>query len=137
MSNENVEVIRQANTAFNSADSEALFALFDPEFEFSDHLPLPDVAQTARGADEARAVIDAWREGFVGFEADVEEYVDLGDFVVAVTRWRFLSRDQNVELTWRGAEAYQLRAGKIIWTEQGFSDRQAAIDAVERRRDGS
>jgi ketosteroid isomerase-like protein len=134
MSKENVEIIRQANAAFNSGDSEALFAMLDPEIEFSDHLPLPDVAQPARGHDEARAVLDAWREGFVGFEAEIDEYVDLGDFVVTVTHWHFLSRDRNVELTWRGAEAFQLRDGKILWTEQGFASRQAAIDAVERRR---
>ena len=135
MSTEQVEVVRQANVAFNSGDYDGLQALFDPEIEFVDHLPLPDVAQSARGTNEMRALLDAWREGFAGFEADVEEYVDLGDFVIAVTRWSFVSRDKNIELEWSGAEAWQLRHGKIVWGQAGFLDRQAAIDAVEHRRD--
>jgi ketosteroid isomerase-like protein len=134
VSEENVEVIRRANAAFNSVDNEAMLALFDPEIEFVDHLPLPDIAEAGRGTDEMSAAIAAWREGFVGFQADVEEYVDLGDFVVAVTRWHFVSRDENVKLDWRGAEAYEIRQGRMVWAEMGFRDRQAAIDAVEQRR---
>lgn len=98
MSEDNIEVIRKANAAFNSGDYDSLVALFDPEVEFVDHLPLPDAAQPARGPDELRALLDAWGQGFVGFEADVKEYVDLGDFVVAVTRWRFVSRAERIEL---------------------------------------
>jgi ketosteroid isomerase-like protein len=135
VSRENVELVRRANTAFNSGDYDGLQALLDPEIEFVDHLPLPDVAQSAHGTDEIRALLDAWREGFAGFEADVKEYVDLGDFVIAVTRWRFVSRDTNIELERSGAEAWQLRHGRIVWGLAGFIDRQAAIDAVERRRD--
>ena len=85
---ESVGVIRSANAAFNAGDYDELMSLFDPEIEFVDHLPLPDVAQAAHGTDAVRAVLEAWTHGFAGFQADVEEYVDLGEFVVCVTRWR-------------------------------------------------
>ena len=83
MSQENVEVIQRMNAAFNAGNYDAFVSLLDPEVEIVDHLPLPDVAQTARGPGEVRAVLDAWKQGFTGFEGHVGEYVDVGDFVVA------------------------------------------------------
>ena len=133
MTEEAVEIIRRANAALNARDYDALVALFDPAIEFVDHLPLPDVAQAARGSVEARAILDAWSRGFAGFEADVEEYVDLGDFVVCATSWRFVSIDEGIELGWRGAEAWQVRDGKIIWGQAGFADKRAALVAVDER----
>ena len=94
---------------------------------------MPDVAQAARGSDETRAILDAWSRGFAGFEADVEEYVELGDFVVCATSWRFVSRDEGIELDWRGAEAWQVRDGKIVWGQAGFPDKRAVREAVEER----
>jgi hypothetical protein len=35
---------------------------------------------------------------------------------------------------WRGAEAHQLRAGKVAWSAAGFRDVQEAIDAVRELR---
>jgi ketosteroid isomerase-like protein len=134
MSNEAVEIIRRMNAAFNARDYDALSDFYDPEAEFVDHLPLPDLAQAGHGPAELRAVLDAWSQGFTGLEAHVEEYVDLGDFVVAVTRWRFVSRDERIELDWKGAEAYQLRSGKVVWSQAGFRDKRAALDAVDGRR---
>jgi hypothetical protein len=60
--------------------------------------------------------------------------VDLGDFVVCVTKWKFVSRDKGIEMEWPGAEAYQIRDGKIVWSESGFRDRDAALDAVAQRK---
>jgi ketosteroid isomerase-like protein len=134
MTSPNVEVIRCLNTAFNAGDGEALQALIDPDVEFVDHLPLPDVIQEAHGIAQLTKVIEKWREGFVGFRADVVEYIDMGDYVVCSTRWNFVSRDEGVQLDWPGAEAYQVRDGKLIWSAQGFRDAPAAVEAVELRK---
>jgi len=133
MSQENVEVIRRINAAFNAGEYDVMAEFFDPEADFVDHMPLPDVAPSAHGRNEIRAVLDAWRHGFRGFEGHVVEYVDLGDFVVAVTNWRFVSRDKGIEMEWNGAEAWQLRDGKVIWGEAGFRDKDAALEAVGLR----
>ena len=121
------------NAAFNSGEYDAMLELYDPEAEFVDHMPLPDAASSVRGREELRAVLDAWRDGFRGFEAYVIEYVDLGDFVVCVTRWRFVSTDEGVEMEWSGAEAWQVRDGKAVWGQAGFRDKDAALEAVGRR----
>ena len=137
VSSSDVEVIRRLNAAFNAGDYEAFQRLLDRDVEFVDHLPLPDVAQEARGVEEVRTVLEQWREGFSGFRAEVEEYIDCGDHVVCATRWRFVSRDRGIEMDWRGAEAHQVRDGKLVWSAVGFRDVQAAIDAVEQRQTGT
>ena len=131
MTDQAIDTIRKANAALNARDYEALFALLDPEIEFVDHMPLPDAAQAASGPEEIRTVLHAWRDGFAGFEAHVEEYIDLGDFAVCTTSWRFVSKDKRIELEWRGAEAWQVRNGKIGWGQAGFPDRAAALEAVQ------
>ena len=137
MSEEAVDIIRRANAAFNSGDQEGMRALLHPEMEFVDDMPLPDVAQRAHGQGEMLALIAAWAEGFVGFQADIHEYTDLGQFVVCTTNWHFVSRDEGIELEWRGAEAWETRDGKIIWGQAGCRDKQSAIEAVEARAGGA
>jgi hypothetical protein len=129
----NVDVIRRLNTAFNANDLEALQRLLDPAVEFVDHLPLPDIQASARGVEELTSVLDHWRAGSAGFQAEVVEYVDLGDYVVCSTRWKFKSRDDAIEIDWPGAEAYQVRDGKLVWSAAGFRDAASAIKAVEER----
>jgi ketosteroid isomerase-like protein len=130
----NVDVIRRLNAAFNAGDLDAFQSLISPDVEFVDHLPLPDVAQEAHGVDEVTEVLEQWREGFSGFRAEVVEYIDLDDYVVCSTRWMFTSRDGGIQLDWRGAEAHQVRGGKLVWSAAGFRDVPAAIQAVEQRQ---
>lgn len=136
MSDSNVEVIRRLNAAFNAGDNVTYAALVAPDAEFVDHLPLPDVASEGQGPDEMVKVLEQWREGFVGFRADVQEYIDLGDYVVCSTQWHFTARDSAIQTDWPGAEAHQIRDGKLIWSAVGFRDVQEAMKAVEERRAG-
>ncbi|HXB14378.1 MAG TPA: nuclear transport factor 2 family protein [Solirubrobacteraceae bacterium] len=134
MSDATVAVIRAMNDAFNARRYEEMMELWAPDADFIDHLPLPDVPAELRGHEQMRSVLERWNEGFKVFEGDVEEYVDLGDYVVAVTSWRFVSTDEGIETRWRGAEAWQVREGRVVWGQTGFLDRRAAVEAVAERR---
>ena len=134
VSGANVDVVRRLNSAFNAGDWDGFSELLDPEVEFVDHMPLPDVQASARGVGELKSVLEHWREGFSGFYAEVLEYLDLGDYVVCLTRWTFRSRDKEIELTWTGAEAHELHNGRLVWSAAGFPDKSAAIEVIERRR---
>jgi SnoaL-like domain len=129
----NVDVIRRLNAAFNANDLDTFQSLLDSGVEFVDHNPLPDVRASARGVEDVTSVVEHWRKGFTGFHAEVGEYLDLGDYVVCSTRWRFTSRDHAIELDWIGAEAHQVRNGKLVWSAAGFRDSAAAIQAIEER----
>jgi ketosteroid isomerase-like protein len=134
MSEAEVAVIRAMNAAFNAGRDEEMLSMWAPDADFSDHLPLPDVPPSLRGTDQMRSVLARWREGFKVFRGEVEEYVDLGEYVVAVTNWRFVSAGEEIETLWPGAEAWQVRDGKVVWGRTGFLDRDAAVRAVAERR---
>jgi ketosteroid isomerase-like protein len=134
MPQENVEIVRRWNAAFNRGDYDTFARFLHPEVEFVDHMPLPDAAESGHGVDQFRAILDQWREGFTGFHAEVEEYLDLENYVVCATRWTFISRDEQIKLEWRGAEAHELRDGQVLWSAAGFRDKTAALEAVEKRR---
>src|SRR5581483_4520455 len=133
MSDSEVAVIRAVNAAFNAGRYEEMFELYAPEAEITDHLPLPDVPPSPRGREELRSVMETWRTGFKVFQGEVEQYVDLGEYVIAVTEWRFVSTDEGIETRWRGAEAWQVRDGRVVWGQLGFRDREQALAAVEQR----
>jgi hypothetical protein len=78
-------------------------------------MPLPDVPRSAHGPDEMRAVLDAW------------SHVDLGEFVVTVTKWKFVSRDKGIEIEWPGAEASQIRDDRSSGTRRGFGTRSPPL----------
>lgn len=133
MSEQSVLVVKRLNAAFNEGEYETLVALLAPDAELLDHTPLPDGAASAEGRDEMLATLKHWRAGFEGFHCDVEQYLDRGDFVVAVSRWRFVSRETGIATEWPGAEAYEIRHGHVVWGEVGLRDKGAALAAIERR----
>src|SRR4051794_6797914 len=102
MSEAEVAVIRAMNAAFNAGRDEEMLQMWDPDADFTDHIPLPDVPPSLRGWDELRPVLERWREGFKVFRGETEQYVDLGEYVVAVTNWRFVSAGEEIETCWRG-----------------------------------
>jgi limonene-1,2-epoxide hydrolase len=134
MPSPNIEVIQRLNAAFNADDWDEFQSMLHPQVEFVDHMPLPDVAGSATGVDEVRTVLEHWREGFSGFEAEIQEYRGMGDYVVCSTRWNFVSRDGAVELEWPGAEAHEVQDGLVVWSAVGFPEVSAAVEAVERRQ---
>jgi ketosteroid isomerase-like protein len=136
VSEENVELIRRLNALCNAGDYEAMTGFFAPDADIVDYTPLADMPSSVRGHDEMRALLDAWTEGFSGFTAEMLDAEDRGDFVVASTRWRFVAADTGIETTWTGAEAWEIRAGKVVWAQVGFRDREGAVAAVRSRRGG-
>ena len=85
MSQENVENVRRAYTAFNDGDLETALGFFDPDIEWNASDVFFDEPRTYRGRL-------AWQEEFLhdlmeifaGYRADLEELVDTGDRVVAI-----------------------------------------------------
>ncbi len=90
MSEENVNIMRQGYEAFNRGDIEAVMGLFDPEIEWQepDVEGLPDRG-THHGAEAvANEVFGAVAEHWDEFRAVADEFLDAGDRVVVLGRFR-------------------------------------------------
>src|ERR687886_2792295 len=105
MSQENVEVIRRLNEAFNTGDEqalgEALGNALAPDAELRDLANAPDQAGVLRGREAIAAALGLWTTAFEDLRADVGEYTDRGDFVLCDVRWRGRAKDSGVALEMR------------------------------------
>ena len=84
MSQENVEIVREAIEAFNRGDLEAALQRMHPDIEWQTLDAFPD-AGTYRGHEEVREFWQTWRQTFRGFRLHVEECVPVGEHFVLAT----------------------------------------------------
>jgi ketosteroid isomerase-like protein len=130
MSEQNVEIIRRANAAFNRRDRNAAFADFHPDIEWRDLEHAADAPECIHGRSALLALWDGWEEVFDDFTAEVEEYIDAGESVVAVTRWRATGKGSNLVVETHQADVYEFADGSIVRATLGYADRAAALKAV-------
>jgi ketosteroid isomerase-like protein len=130
VSEENVEVVRRGNAAFNRGDYEGFAESCDPEIEFRDHAHAADAPETLKGTQPLLSLLSEWRESFEDFRAEISEYIEAADHVVCVTRWtgRGKASDAAVDVT--QVDVYELREGKIIRATLAYPDKTTALAAV-------
>ena len=133
MSQENVEVARQAFVAFNRTFTEGtpeFYEFVDPEVEW---IPITALLEGTRyqGHDGVRQWMEDMKGDWEVFETHAEEFRDLGDDrVLALGTWRAQGRGSGVELDFpRAAWLTRFRDGKIIRL-QTFTDRELALEAA-------
>jgi ketosteroid isomerase-like protein len=130
MSQENVEVVRRANAAFNRGDRDAAFAAYHPGIEWRDLQHAPDAPERLHGLDAVRAYGEQWDDAFDHFTAEVEEYVDAGACVLTVTHWRGEGKDSGLAIDLRTVDVFELEDGKVVRATIGYADMGAALEAV-------
>jgi uncharacterized protein len=128
MSEENVELAREAYDAFNRRDLESVLRLSDPEVEVHDPPEMPD-SDIHRGHE---AVMRDWQrtfESFDEFSVEVEEYRDLGDELLVFLRYRGRGRGSGVPVELSMAHLLTIREGKFVRMRQ-FLHREQALEAA-------
>ena len=130
MSQENVEVMRQAFAAFNAHDLERWAAFWDPDLVLIDHMGAP-AEESVSGLEALRRQVEGWLETFPDFRAEVEEIIDAGgDNVITVTHWQGTGAGSGLPYSQRAAELSTVRGGRIVRAELGFADKNAALKAA-------
>jgi ketosteroid isomerase-like protein len=130
MSQENVEVVRRGNAAFNRGDYEGFAESLHPEVEFRDHAHAADVTETLKGAQALLSLLSEWRESFDDFRAEISEYIEAGDHVVCVTRWTGKGKASDAAVDVTQVDVYEVRKGKIVRATLAYPDKTTALEAV-------
>jgi ketosteroid isomerase-like protein len=129
MTQENVEVVRRVERAFNKGDVDAIVAELDPAVEWEEQ-PIPGIDPVYYGHEGVRR----WAEAIMGQElgalrAHVEGFTDAGDAVIASTRISGAGQSSGVEVQMHVQIVVTFRAGKVArW--QVCQTRQQALEAV-------
>jgi ketosteroid isomerase-like protein len=134
MSQENVELVRRAYEVFNEGGPEAVISagIWSPEivFDFSpSDIPGLDVY---RGHDEVRAFFEEDWFGafpFEKWEVEVDELVDHGDQVIAISRQRGRGASSGAAAELEQGIIFTLRDGEVVRAEV-YGDPEKALEAA-------
>jgi ketosteroid isomerase-like protein len=70
---------------------------------------------------------------FDDYVREIDEWVEAGDWVIAVGRWVGRGRSSGVPVEGRAINAARWRDGKIVEYLFGFTSKDAALEAVRSR----
>jgi ketosteroid isomerase-like protein len=72
-------------------------------------------------------------EVFENYEREIHEWIDEGDWVIAVGRWIGTGKASGVPVEGRAVNAARWQDGKIVEYLFGFGSKEAALEAVRSR----
>jgi ketosteroid isomerase-like protein len=113
MSQANVELVRTVYERFRENDFDGALALHHPDVEVHDRPEAPD-PQVYRGHDGVLESLRASQATFDSLDLEPEEFVDAGEDVVVVFRFRGTGRESGVPIDERLAHRWTIRDGRII-----------------------
>jgi ketosteroid isomerase-like protein len=125
MSQENVEIVQSIFASWTEGDfSSADWA--DPEIEFRSIAEYGETHGVAAMAKRWRG----WLTAFEHFSSHAEEYLEAGDRVLVMTRFRGAGRGSDAPIgDFPGACLFTLREGKVVRLVL-FTDRREALEAA-------
>ena len=129
MSQENVEIVRRANEAFNRGDIEGVLTYYAEDAEFEDLMNAPDLPEIVRGVEGVRQVLTTWIRTFDEFRAEIAECIDAEHHVVCVTDYYGKSR-QGLTIELRTGDVVEIRDDKVVRVTVGYESREEALEAV-------
>src|SRR5205809_7888296 len=125
MSQENVEIARRAWAASARPGDEAVFREYGAEVDVCDGFCVGE----GRGLDGVREHFGEWVSTFDEWGAEVEEWIDAGDDVIAVLRSRGRGKRSGIPVEERQSHVWTLRDGKL-WRLRIYASKGEALKAV-------
>jgi ketosteroid isomerase-like protein len=131
MSQENVERLRAAYTAFAGRDTYSIAALatdyLHPDFE----LETTFAGTTVKGFEGLQDFISEVQES-LGYVPVPEEFIDLGEQIVAVLRVSVRGAQSGVPVTSQVATVWTIEDGRAVHAK-AFTSRAEALEAAGLR----
>lgn len=135
MSQENVELLRQANQAFNRGDLEQFLAFCDENVEIEDLNNAPDLPRVTYGKADSRVALAAWTDAFENFSAEIQDYIDVDErYVGCLIHYRGTHRGTGMQVDYTGVDMWEVSKHKLVRGTLGYPDAQSALADVEQSR---
>ena len=114
MSQENVEIVRNAVDAFTRGDIEGVLRLCDENIVITQPPELPDASPQQRGHSGLLEAFDIWPEQWDDYRIEVQRIVDPGDYVVVTTRQGGRGKLSGIEVDMEITLVFTVRDKKIV-----------------------
>jgi ketosteroid isomerase-like protein len=131
MSQENVEIVRQAFEAYVGGDLDAAYSYLHPEIEFHTYADSPQ-AGVYRGRGAVREYNEELFGQFESLRIELEEFIDAGDHVIVVSTQHAVPKGGRQEIDVHMAELWTVR-DKLVAERHSYSTREAALEAAGLR----
>ena len=134
MSQENLEIVERAWNKWIEGDLDGQFELFHPGIEWdATHFEGWPEEPVVSGHAGVRRFFDQWLASWEGYEAGVDEYIDVDDERVLVICWQAgYGKGSQVPVRMDWAQVVTVKDGLVLRME-AYSDRQVAREAVGAR----
>jgi len=128
-----LELAKQFNEAGHRGDIEAALSLIAEDVEVTDLGAPLDAPRVHRGRHELLGYYARFAQDFDDFDREVDEWVEAGDWVIAVGRWVGTGKASGARVESRTASANRFRNGKVVEAILGFPSKEAALEAIRLR----
>jgi ketosteroid isomerase-like protein len=128
MSQENVEIVKRLNAAFNAKDLEAFAELTTPDFEWTTSMTAVE-GEVFWGREGIETYFERMREAWEEFRSIGSEYRDLGERVLVLGRVEGRGRGSGVQVDAPLGMIFDVRGGKIS-RQRSFLDHGEALRAA-------
>jgi ketosteroid isomerase-like protein len=130
MSQENLEIVRRANAAFNVGDVDGALEFFAPDAELQDLANAPDQASAVNGVDAINEAWTLWTTAFDELRVEIEEWTDSGNAVIGAAHWQGQGKSSGMSIDVHQFDLYEFRKEKIVRVILGFRSREDALEAA-------
>ena len=128
MSQENVEIVRRMNEAWNGRDHGAWLAAYSPEAEIDWSRSRGPLKGVYRGHDELEAFWDAFWSTFEDVQVEYHGFTEVGREVVVPNTAHIRGR-QGIEVVARSTFVFTVENGQITRLRM-FQERAEALEAA-------
>lgn len=106
------------------------FDFYADDFEWGWSSEFPGIDGVYHDTETPNPRLRTWLGPWDYWYCEAEEFLECGDFVVVLTRYRGRGRASGVEVDVEGAHVWKLRDGKAVRLEV-FADRELALASTE------
>jgi len=132
----NADVVRPIYEHWARGDWGPRFDVYHPEMEWGWSDEFPGLGGVCRDPVDPNPRLRTWLGEWEHWRAEPDEFLEIGDHVVVLTRYIGRGRGSGVEIHQEGAHVFELRDLRVVRLEI-FASRERALEYVrvaERER---
>jgi ketosteroid isomerase-like protein len=125
----NVDLIRPIYEEFSRGNFRLSFDVYHPHMEWGWSDEFPGLAGVYEDRRDPNPRLRSWLSAWEDWRVEVDDYLEIGDYVVVLASYRGRGKGSGVEIRQLGAHVFRLRDGKVVRLEI-FADREKAIESA-------
>ena len=126
---ENIDILRLVYAEWGRGNFQPKFDFYDPDMEWGWSSEFPGIAGVYTDPAERSKRLHEWLSPWEHWTCEAEEFIEHGDEVVVLCRYRGRGKGSGADVDVAGAHVWKLSAGKVVRLEV-FANAVTALASV-------